>query len=122
MLTYQCGQLINGVPEYCEACGECSSRCKQCKHWYDKEQVGPRGLCFNCELSAPHQLLCNDCGNAWEQTGITIQCPVCGMFNIFTHADHPFYDDIIEQAKRAFLRHAAQTPQEPFSIITALFK
>ena len=110
----QCGQIIDGVQEFCDACWECSSQCSQCNEWFDKEQVGPRGLCVHCEQNELHDVVCQDCDHEWKIDGLPACCPHCGSFQIYAREpDDLFCKDLIEQKQAELLRRTSNSQREP---------
>ncbi|MCI0706033.1 MAG: hypothetical protein L0Y80_00930 [Ignavibacteriae bacterium] len=103
-MLWTCGQIIDGVQEFCDACWECSSRCAQCKEWFNKEQVGPAGLCAECENERMHQMTCYECSHDWTAWGFSIRCPKCESFNIVVGPlDELFYEKILEKKQIEYL-------------------
>ena len=47
-MLWTCGDIVYGIPEYCDKCWECSARCKKCGHWFNKDDVDADGICNKC--------------------------------------------------------------------------
>ena len=117
----QCGQIIDGVQEFCDACWDCSSQCQECGRWFDKEQVGPLLLCIHCEREVEHEMKCKICSHEWTVKGFSPVCPKCGAYGIFvSKPDHVFYIELVEQAQVDHIQQLQAAPMQSIAIFQGL--
>ena len=116
----RCGQIIDGVQEFCDACWECSSLCSECDEWFDKEQVSPlSGFCSGCILEREHEFECEN-GHIFTVRGIPAQCPTCCMFSISPTTDDPALWGLIAKAQEKAIAKMEAMPMESLRILQTM--
>ena len=112
-MPWECGQIVDGVLEFCDACWECSSRCSACEEWFNKEQVGQVGFCTECEQERMHAMSCFDCGHDWKTFGFSARCPKCGSFTIFVgDVEDLFSQHLLEERQIAYIKQLTERPSQ----------
>jgi len=120
-MLWECGQIVNGVQEYCDACWKCSSQCSTCGEWFNKEHVGPQGLCVECEHEHMHRMVCQDCDHEWKVYGFSVRCPHCEYFHIVVGGfDDLFYQDLVEEKQIEYIKKLQAEPLKSMHVMEQL--